>query len=196
MAKEKYIIKASVKQRLDSVDNFRGQKVLRYFDDETNTPKEWIEMEAFDNYEDAQEALYQMARHEVGAVEKDYNFILSEVQNSDDLKDIKETIENYFEDGDGIYINDKFAMSKTDDSYTLDGVTYSVEFVETPKKAFLVTASVCTRVVVDADATDEEIMDLAKARLLNNLNSDFYDNIEEIVEDRECPYGTFDTDKK
>ena len=64
------------------------------------------------------------------------------------------------------------------------------------KKAFLVMASVMTRVVVDVGndfngeipygcALEEEIINRALPRLSENLCGD---NIEEIIEDLECPY--------
>jgi hypothetical protein len=69
------------------------------------------------------------------------------------------------------------------------------------KQAFLVKASVMTRVVVDVpDGFDEDDvipMDIwekaVKAsipRLIDNLNSDCGSLIEEVVPDFECPYGS------
>jgi hypothetical protein len=68
------------------------------------------------------------------------------------------------------------------------------------KQAFLVKASVMTRVVVDVpDGFDEDdviSMDIwEKAvkesipRLIDNLNNDCGSLIEEVVPDFECPYG-------
>lgn len=68
------------------------------------------------------------------------------------------------------------------------------------KQAFLVKASVMTRVVVDVpDGFDEDDvipMDIwEKAvtesipRLIDNLNNDCGSLIEEVVPDFECPYG-------
>lgn len=73
------------------------------------------------------------------------------------------------------------------------------------KQAFLVKASVMTRVVVDVpDGFDEDdvipmgIWETAvKAsipRLIDNLNSDCGSLIEEVVPDFECPYGTYNED--
>lgn len=74
------------------------------------------------------------------------------------------------------------------------------------KQAFLVKASVMTRVVVDVpDGFDEDYdvisMDIwekaVKAsipRLIDNLNNDCGSLIEEVVPDFECPYGTYNED--
>lgn len=73
------------------------------------------------------------------------------------------------------------------------------------KQAFLVKASVMTRVVVDVpDGFDEDDvipMDIwekaVKAsvpRLIDNLNNDCGSLIEEVVPDFECPYGTYNED--
>lgn len=74
------------------------------------------------------------------------------------------------------------------------------------KQAFLVKASVMTRVVVDIpDGFDEDVdvipMDVwekaVKAsipRLIDNLNNDCGSLIEEVIPDFECPYGTFSED--
>jgi hypothetical protein len=67
------------------------------------------------------------------------------------------------------------------------------------KKAFLVKASVMTRVVVDVpeDYNEdnavpmdiwEKVVDLAIPRLKNNIND--FDSIEEVEPDFECPYGS------
>ena len=172
--------------------HYNGQRVLKY---DGATPIHWVQ-EEFDTYEEAKDAIYKQALGEYGAIEKDYEFVLSEVRNTDDLSDIKNLIEDWEDWGEGVYINDAFVMSPNDDSYTLDTMTYAVEELPVAKKAYLVTASVCTRVVLPEGATDEEIMDVAKERLLSNLNADYYDNVENIVEDFECPYGTLPADFK
>lgn len=63
------------------------------------------------------------------------------------------------------------------------------------KKAFLVTASVTTRVVIDVpengkldDVSYDMAVELAKDNLLRNLNSDYLDCIEDVKEDFEMPY--------
>jgi hypothetical protein len=68
------------------------------------------------------------------------------------------------------------------------------------KQAFLVKASVMTRVVIDVpDGFDEDDvipMDIWEnavkesiPRLIDNLNNDCGSLIEEVVPDFECPYG-------
>jgi hypothetical protein len=63
------------------------------------------------------------------------------------------------------------------------------------KKAFLVTANVTTRVVVDVpedgvldEATFDELVDKAKSRLISNLSHDYYECVEDVREDMDCPY--------
>ena len=64
------------------------------------------------------------------------------------------------------------------------------------KKAFLVTANVTTRVVIDVEndtLSEEEYDNLlikAKDRLLSNLSNDYYDCIEDTREDDICPYNS------
>lgn len=62
--------------------------------------------------------------------------------------------------------------------------------------AKLVTAVVYTRVIVSEDATDEEVQAIAKARLLENLDKDYEDNIEEIKLDLEQPFQQYGDDDK
>lgn len=73
------------------------------------------------------------------------------------------------------------------------------------KQAFLVKASVMTRVVVDVpDGFDEEdvipmdiwekAVKVSIPRLIDNLNNDCGSLIEEVVPDFECPYGTYNED--
>jgi hypothetical protein len=56
------------------------------------------------------------------------------------------------------------------------------------KVAKLVRVSMVTRVVVEDTATDEQIIDVAKMRFIDKLNSEAGENIEDIVDDFECPY--------
>ena len=55
------------------------------------------------------------------------------------------------------------------------------------KVAKLVRVSLVTRVVVNEDATEQEIMELAIPKLSENLMDAPFENIDEIVEDLECP---------
>ena len=64
------------------------------------------------------------------------------------------------------------------------------------KKAHLVYVSMATRVVVDENATEQEIIELANARIINNIIADgIFANVEEVLEDTECPYDA-DFDNK
>lgn len=59
------------------------------------------------------------------------------------------------------------------------------------KVAKLVTISVTTRVIVDSDSTEEQIMEKALPQLKRNLAVDgAFDHYESIVDDIECPVGT------
>jgi hypothetical protein len=70
------------------------------------------------------------------------------------------------------------------------------------KKAFLVTANVTTRVVVDVKVGEnnlddyEKIIADAKQRLLNNLSNDYEDCVEDVRNDVDCPYSPLDDDVK
>ena len=55
------------------------------------------------------------------------------------------------------------------------------------KKAFLVTASLMTRVIADENATNEEIINLAKDRLKHQFENNYPEIIEEVLEDIESP---------
>jgi hypothetical protein len=63
------------------------------------------------------------------------------------------------------------------------------------KVAKIVWASVGTRVIVDENATDEQVWEAAKYRLVSNLANDGLDNVDKIALDIECPYGTLDGEK-
>ena len=69
------------------------------------------------------------------------------------------------------------------------------------KKAFLVDFGFTTRVIADANATDDQIASLAVERIRDLMTEDGIgslvceDNIGEIREDTECPYGSFSEDK-
>lgn len=54
--------------------------------------------------------------------------------------------------------------------------------------AKLVTVSLMTRVIVDENATEQEIIDAARSRFIDKIETDLGDNIEEIFDDDECPY--------
>lgn len=57
------------------------------------------------------------------------------------------------------------------------------------KKAYLVYVSLATRVVVDENTTEQDIIKLANANILDNIIADgIFENVEEVIEDEECPY--------
>jgi hypothetical protein len=56
------------------------------------------------------------------------------------------------------------------------------------KKALLVAASFLTRVVVDENATEQEIMEMAALNISEKATTEFSDNLEYIELDEECPY--------
>ena len=56
------------------------------------------------------------------------------------------------------------------------------------KVAKLVYVSLVTRVVVDENATEQEIMELAVPKLSENLMDSPFENLEDIIDDLECPF--------
>ena len=56
------------------------------------------------------------------------------------------------------------------------------------KVAKLVSCSLMTRVLVDENATVEEIIRNSKHRFVNIINNELGSNIEDIKDDEECPY--------
>lgn len=61
------------------------------------------------------------------------------------------------------------------------------------KVAMLVTFSFVTRVIVDEDASEEDIVNAAKEGIQEKVNNDeLWDNLDKIEEDEECPYSEED----
>jgi hypothetical protein len=57
------------------------------------------------------------------------------------------------------------------------------------KVAKLVYVSFVTRVVVDENATVEQTLEIAKANLLEKVNTELSEHLEGIIiDDEECPY--------
>jgi hypothetical protein len=56
------------------------------------------------------------------------------------------------------------------------------------KVAKLVYVSLMTRVVVDENATEQEIMELAIPKLLENFMDSPFENLDDITDDLECPF--------
>ena len=64
------------------------------------------------------------------------------------------------------------------------------------KVAKLVYFSLLARVVVDEDASEEEIVAVAKPRIIHSINNnELGENVEKIVEDLECPANTGGIDR-
>lgn len=62
--------------------------------------------------------------------------------------------------------------------------------------AKLVYFTLLARVVVDEDASDEQIVAMAKPRILASINNDeLGENVEKIIEDLECPANSGGTDR-
>jgi hypothetical protein len=62
------------------------------------------------------------------------------------------------------------------------------------KVAKLVAYSFMTRVVVDEDATEKQIIDASKRMIKLKVQDELSENLESIEDDEECPIGTFDAD--
>jgi hypothetical protein len=56
------------------------------------------------------------------------------------------------------------------------------------KVAKLVYLSMVTRVIVDEDAREEEIVEAARENFIRKVNLELGENTEEIIDDIECPY--------
>ena len=63
------------------------------------------------------------------------------------------------------------------------------------KVAKLVEFSLMVRVVVEADATDDEIIEASYSKVQDKIdNRELGDNLASLEDDFECPFGTFDSD--
>jgi len=63
------------------------------------------------------------------------------------------------------------------------------------KIAKLVTITLTTRIIVDTNASEEEIVKAAQPKFIEKLkNNELMENLEDIVNDTECPFGTFSKD--
>lgn len=63
-------------------------------------------------------------------------------------------------------------------------------------KAKLVTASFMARVVVPDDATDEQIIEASKNAFIYKVNTELSDNVFDIDDDNEFPFGKYPDDYK
>lgn len=62
------------------------------------------------------------------------------------------------------------------------------------KVAKLVAYTFMTRVVVDEDASDEQIINASKRMIKLKVQNELGENLLSIEDDKECPIGTFETD--
>ena len=62
------------------------------------------------------------------------------------------------------------------------------------KVAKLVLVSMMTRIVVEENATDAQMLEAAKPAFLEKVSTELGEHLEQIVDDTDCPCGTFDTD--
>ena len=62
------------------------------------------------------------------------------------------------------------------------------------KVAKLVYISMVTRVIVDEDATEEQIVKASRENFIRKVNLELGENMEEILDDEECPFNPL-TDK-
>ncbi len=56
------------------------------------------------------------------------------------------------------------------------------------KIAKLVLCSLMTRVIVEENATDDEIISASRGSFIDTIKTSLGDNIESIENDEECPY--------
>lgn len=62
------------------------------------------------------------------------------------------------------------------------------------KVAKLVTVTFVTRVIVDENASDEQIFEAARPELKHKAAEEMFENLEDIKNDTECPYGDDEDD--
>ena len=62
--------------------------------------------------------------------------------------------------------------------------------------AKLVTVSLMTRVIVPEDMPEAEIINKARAGFIEKLHTDLHDNVEEVYDDDEMPFGEDLTDEE
>jgi hypothetical protein len=63
------------------------------------------------------------------------------------------------------------------------------------KVAKLVYMSMVTRVIVDEDATEDQIIQASKDSFVEKVRNELGENLEEIVDDEEVPYDPEGIDK-
>lgn len=68
------------------------------------------------------------------------------------------------------------------------------------KKAYLVISTFVTRVIADENLKDEnnwkEMVNMSEQAIITKIqNGELSENIEDVIEDNECTYGSLDNDK-
>ena len=68
------------------------------------------------------------------------------------------------------------------------------------KKAYLVVSTFVTRVIADENLENEknwqELVNKSEEAIIAKIHNDeLSENIEDVIEDEECPYGSLDKDK-
>jgi hypothetical protein len=56
------------------------------------------------------------------------------------------------------------------------------------KVAKLVTITMTTRVIVDENASESDVIEQASIKMSEKIQHEFNENLESICEDTECPY--------
>jgi hypothetical protein len=56
------------------------------------------------------------------------------------------------------------------------------------KVAKLVTITMTTRVIVDENASESDVIEQASIKMSEKIQHEFNENLESIYEDTECPY--------
>ena len=69
-----------------------------------------------------------------------------------------------------------------------------IQYMKSKKVAKLVYVSLVTRIVVDENASEDEILNAASVKFIEKIQDEIEEHIEEIVDDNECPYDE-ETDK-
>jgi hypothetical protein len=70
-----------------------------------------------------------------------------------------------------------------------------MKVANTSKVAKLIEFSLKTRIVVDIDATEDEMIEVSYSKIQDKItNRELGDNLVEVENDEECPFGAFDTD--
>jgi hypothetical protein len=57
------------------------------------------------------------------------------------------------------------------------------------KVAKLVTITMTTRVIVDENASESDVIEQASIKMSEKIQHEFNENLESICEDTECPYN-------